>query len=60
MKTKIKYYWYAVCIMVLKPLVYIESKYNLFKEWRFEWYVKNQILASYNYDLKALQALINK
>ena len=58
MKAKIKYYWYAVCIMVLKPLVYIETQYNKFKQWRLEVYVKNQVLASYNYDSKALQALI--
>lgn len=58
MKTKIKYYWYAICIAVLKPFVYIETQYNKFKQWRLEVYVKNQVLASYNYDSKALQALI--
>lgn len=55
---KIKYYWYAVCIAVLKPFVYIEIQYNKFKQWRFETCVKNQVLASYNYDIKAIQALI--
>lgn len=60
MKTKIKYYWYTVCIAVLKPFVYIETKYNKFKQWRLEVYVKNQVLVSYNYDLKSIQALVNK
>jgi len=36
----IKYFWVKLNIMVLRPLVWIEKKYNDYKEWRLKTYVE--------------------
>ena len=36
----IKYFWIKVNIMILTPLVWIENKYNEYKEWRLKTYIK--------------------
>lgn len=36
----IKYFWVKLNIFVLTPLVWIEKKYNDYKEWRLKTYVE--------------------
>lgn len=36
----IKYFWVKVNIIILTSLVWIENKYNEYKEWRLRTYVQ--------------------
>ena len=36
----IKYFWIKLNICILKPLVFIEKKYEEYKEWRLKTYVQ--------------------
>ena len=40
----IKYFWVKLNIMVLTPLVWIENKWNAYKEWRLKTYVEYMCL----------------
>ena len=42
----IKYFWFKLNILVLTPLVWIQSKYDEYKEWRLRTYVQYQIVMS--------------
>ena len=41
----IKYFWVKLNIWVLTPLVWIENKYNAYKELRLQTYVQYQIMS---------------
>jgi len=36
----IKYFWIKLNILILKPLVWLENKYDEYKEWRLRTYVQ--------------------
>jgi len=36
----IKYFWVKFNIMVLTPLVWIQNKYNAYKEWKLNAYME--------------------
>lgn len=36
----IKYFWIKLNIFVLTPFVWIQNKYNAYKEWRLRTYVQ--------------------
>lgn len=36
----IKYFWVKLNIYILTPLVWIEKKYNEYKEWKLQTYVQ--------------------
>ena len=36
----IKYFWVKFNIMVLTPLVWIQNKYNAYKEWKLNVYME--------------------
>ena len=36
----IKYFWIKLQIFVLTPLVWIDNKWNAYKEWRLKTYVE--------------------
>ena len=43
-KQRIEYMWIKLNILVLTPLVWIEQKWNAYKEWRLRTYVQYQII----------------
>lgn len=57
MINKIKYYWLAIQIFILKKCVAFEKWYESYKQRSLERYVTAQVLMSYNYDIKAVQSL---
>ena len=42
----IKYFWLKLNILVLTPIVWVQSKYDEYKEWRLRTYVQYQIMMS--------------
>ena len=42
-KWYLQYAWYMLNIMILTPIVWIQSKYDEYKEWRLRTYVQYQI-----------------
>ena len=40
----IKYFWIKLNIMILTPLVWLQCKYDAYKEWRLKMYVQYQIM----------------
>ena len=49
----IKYFWVKLNIAVLTPLVWIESKWDAYKEWRLRTYVQYQIMMDEMNKIKA-------
>lgn len=43
-KWYLKYTWYRLNILVLTPLVWLQSKYDAYKEWRLRMYINYQIM----------------
>lgn len=43
-KWYLKYAWYSLNILVLTPLVWLQSKYEAYKEWRLRMYVNYQAM----------------
>ena len=39
----IKYFWVKLNILVLTPIVWLQNKYDEYKEWRLRIYVQYQI-----------------
>ena len=53
MKYYIKYMWIKLNILVLKPLIWIQNKYKVYKEARLQAYINYQIMMdNYLYNLK--------
>lgn len=42
----IKYFWLKLNILVLTPIVWVQSKYDEYKEWCLRTYVQYQIMMS--------------
>lgn len=42
----IKYFWVKLNILVLTPIVWVQNKYDEYKEWRLRTYVQYQIMMS--------------
>lgn len=43
-KWYLKYTWYNLNILVLTPLVWLQSKYDAYKEWRLRMHINYQIM----------------
>ena len=43
-KWYLKYTWYSLNILVLTPLVWLQSKYDAYKKWRLQMYINYQIM----------------
>ena len=54
----IKYYWLSLKIAIFKMLVYVENKYNTYKNWRLKMFVNNQIIVDSGYNPQVIMALI--
>jgi len=39
----IKYFWVKLNILILTPIVWLQNKYNEYKEWRLKTYIQYQI-----------------
>ena len=44
MKWYLQYAWVKLNILVLTPIVWIQNKYDKYKEWRLRTYVQYQIV----------------
>lgn len=44
MKWYLKYFWVKINILILTPLVWIEKKYQGYKQFKLEFYVKSQCM----------------
>ena len=42
----IKYFWLKLNILILTPIVWIQNKYDKYKEWRLRTYIQYQIMMS--------------